>query len=221
MENRIQRLLLSAAFSLAIIGPVSAAEPEEQEEESSGRISNIKVFDPQVERREVDKDSIDYENWEIGAYYGVLSIEDFGTNESVGATISYHVTEDLFISANYGESEADLTSAEVLVGISILPDDRSYTHYDISLGFNILPGEGFLGRDVAFTSNFYLLAGLGSTDFAGDNHATAVIGGGYQVLFNDWLALNMTLRDYIYKIEIVGSKTASDLEISTGFTIFF
>lgn len=224
MENRFWRIFLKSV-SLGLISLSSsllyAAEPaEEQQEEESG-LSNIRVFDPQVERREVDRDAIDTENWEIGAYYSIISIEDFGTNDMTGARVSYHVTEDFFITANYGEAEADLTSAEVLTGISILPGERTYTHYDVSLGFNILPGEGFLGRDIAFTSNFYLLAGLGSTDFAGDNRSTAVVGGGYKVLFNDWFAMHMELRDYIYKIEIVGSKTASDLEISTGFTIFF
>ncbi|MGX5173483.1 outer membrane beta-barrel domain-containing protein [Aliikangiella sp. IMCC44653] len=220
MEIRIQRIFLKAILGVLLAGlGVSVLAAEQQETESG--LSNIKVFDPQVERREVDKDAIDTENWEIGAYYGVISIEDFGANDIVGATVAYHVTEDLFIAANYGQSEADLTSAEILTGISILAGERKYSHYDISLGFNILPGEGFLGRDIAFTSNFYLLAGLGSTNFAGDNHSTAVVGGGYQVLFNDWMAFNVNVRDYIYKIEIVGVKTASDLEISTGFTLFF
>lgn len=221
MEIRIQRIFLKySLISLLSLASFQIFALEQEEEVESG-ISNIKVFDPQVERREVDRDSIDTENWEIGLYYGVISIEDFGANDIVGGTISYHVTEDLFFSANYGETEADLTSAEILTGISVLSGDREYKHYDLSLGFNILPGEGFLGKDIAFTSNFYLLAGLGSTNFAGDNHSTAVVGGGYQVLFNDWFSLNLAVRDYIYKIEIVGSKTASDLEISTGFTIFF
>ncbi len=230
MEIRVQRIFLklflcvcfSASCGLSYAAEQETTEDNQNSSNSSGdEISNIKVFDPQVVRRDVDKDAIDTENWEIGAYYGVISIEDFGANDIVGGTIAYHVTEDLFVVANYGQSEADLTSAEILTGISVLPGDRSYSHYDISLGFNILPGEGFLGKDIAFTSNFYLLAGLGSTNFAGDNHSTAVIGGGYQVLFNDWMSFNVSLRDYIYKIEIVGAKTASDLEVSTGFTIFF
>ncbi|MET1256040.1 outer membrane beta-barrel domain-containing protein [Aliikangiella maris] len=220
MENRFQRIFLKSSFLglMLISNCLLAAEPETVEE---NEISNIKVFDPKVERREVNRDAIDTENWEIGLYYGVISIEDFGANDIVGANIAYHITEDFFVTANYGQAEADLTSAEILTGISILNDDRDYTHYDLSLGFNILPGEGFLGKDIAFTSNFYVLTGLGSTKFAGDNRSTAVIGGGYQVLFNDWLSFNVVLRDYIYKIEIVGAKTASDLEISTGFTVFF
>lgn len=223
MEIRIQRIFLKSlaiVLGIGLLIPFAhAAEPQNEEAEPS--LSNIKVFDPQVERREVDKDAIDTENWEFGAYYGVISIEDFGANDIIGANFAYHVTEDLFIAANFAESEADLTSAEILTGISVLPGDRAYTHYDVSLGLNVLPGEGFLGKNIAFTSYFYLSAGLGATDFAGDSHSTAVVGGGYKVLFNDWFAVNVALRDYIYKIEIVGPKTASDLEISTGFTIFF
>lgn len=229
MEIRIQRIflasllfsVLSVITSSAYAAEASDKKASKEDNSSISNISNIKIFDPQVERREVDRDSIDTENWQIGAYYGVISIEDFGANESRGATISYHVTEDLFIAINYGEAEADRTSAEILTGISILPGDREYSHYDVSLGFNILPGEGFLGRDIAFTSNFFLLGGLGSTNFADDNRSTAVVGGGYQVLFNDWFSMNLTLRDYIYKIEVAGEKTASDLEISMGFSVFF
>lgn len=213
------------ALSLILSQALSAAEPVDTNQNSdstdSGEISSVSVFDPQVERREVDRDAIDTENWEFGAYYGVISIEDFGANDIVGGSVAYHVTEDFFVIANYGQAEADLTSAEILTGISILEGERAYSHFDVSLGFNLLPGEGFLGKDIAFSSNFYLLTGLGSTSFAGDNRSTAVLGGGYQVLFNDWLAFNLTLRDYLYKIEIVGSKTASDLEISSGFTVFF
>ena len=79
-----------------------------------------------------------------------------------------------------------------------------------------------MGRDLAFTSSFYFLTGLGSTEFAGDRRSTVVLGGGYQVLFNDWIAMHVTVKDSFYDIELLGSaKTANDLEISTGFTIFF
>ncbi len=224
MEIRVQRIFLkviSTAILMFSSSAIQAVEQDSSEDASDNGISNIRVFDPQVERREVDTDSIDTENWEVGIYYGVISIEDFGTNDILGTTLAYHVTEDFFIAANYGQTEADQTSAEFLTGITVISGDRAYSHYDISLGFNILPGEGFLGRDIAFTSNFYLLAGMGNTQFAEDSHSTAVVGGGYQVLFNDWFSMNFSLRDYIYKIEVVGPKTASDLEISTGFTVFF
>lgn len=232
MENWIQRIFLNTFLlgtlftgSLLIGGSkVFAAQGEDDTEEQQQSVSNIKVFDPQVERREVDRDAIDTENWELGLHYGIISIEDFGSTNITSFSAAYHVTEDFFLSLNYGEAAAEESSFERLSGDVVLltDEEREYSHYSISLGFNLLPGEGFIGKDLAFTSSFYFLAGLGSTDFADDTRSTVMLGGGYQVLFNDWFAMHIMLKDHFYDIELLGSsKTANDLEISTGFTIFF
>jgi outer membrane beta-barrel protein len=228
MEIRIQRILLKPVLKLTVaclfllmaniltVNNVSALELEEG--------SANKIFDPQVERREVEREAIDTENWEIGAYYGVISIEDFGSSEIQGARIAYHITEDFFIETSYGKATAGLTSFERLNGNVVLLTDkqRDYAHFNVSLGFNILPGEGFIGEDLAFTSSLYLLTGLGSTKFAGEQRSTIMVGGGYRVLFTDWFAMHLTLKEHMYDIELLGNaKTAVDLEISTGFTIYF
>ena len=197
MEIRIQRIFLRAIFASAVLCSVfnlNAAETDDESEEDS--ISNIKIFDPQVERREIERDAIDTENWELGIHYGVISIEDFGASDIATLSAAYHVTEDFYIAANFGQSTAGETSFERLSGDVVLLTDeqREYSHYNIALGFNILPGEGFIGRDLAFTSSFYLLTGLGATKFAGDNRATVTLGGGYQVLFNDWFSVHFQLR---------------------------
>lgn len=223
MENRFKYIFLSVLLGLFSATFAQAAELDiDLEEESS--TSSADIFDPKVERREVDVDAINTENWELGLHYGLISIEDFGTKEIASLSVSYHVTEDFFLSLNYGESEAGRTSFERLSGDIVLltDEERQYTHYTMALGFNLLPGEGFMGRNIAFTSNFYFLAGLGATEFAGDTLSTVMLGGGYQMLFNDWLAMHISLKDYFYDIDIIGtSKTANDIEISTGFTVFF
>ncbi|WP_196137436.1 outer membrane beta-barrel domain-containing protein [Aliikangiella sp. G2MR2-5] len=232
MEIRIQRIFLVPAIvlglgSAVILSPsANAQEPQEEtsSEDKDGGLSNIKIFDPQVERREVDRDAIDNENWEIGVHYGIISIEDFGSSGISTLSASYHVTEDFFITAAYGEATAGESSFERLSGNVVLltEEQREYSHYNVALGFNVLPGEGFIGRDLAFTSSFYLMGGLGSTKFAGDNRSSVTLGGGYQVLFNDWFSVHFQLKDHFYDIELLGSaKTANDLEFSTGFTIFF
>lgn len=216
-------IALVMGFSQLLSTSTFAAQDEDDSERDTG-VSNVRVFDPQVERREVDRDAIDSENWELGVHYGIISIEDFGSTEITSFSAAYHVTEDFFVSLNYGETEAGLSSFERLSGNVVLLTDeqRQYSHYSVALGFNLLPGEGFMGKDLAFTSSFYFLTGLGSTDFAGDTRSTVLLGGGYQVLFNDWLSMHMSLKDHFYDIELLGSaKTANDLEISTGFTIFF
>jgi len=226
MEIRIQRIFLKifvasiVAVSASVAVPVFASEESDQESSDSSR----RIFDPTVDRREVEREAIDTENWEIGAYYGIISVEDFGSSELTGARIAYHVTEDFFIEASYAQTTAGLSSFERLSGNVVLltPEQREYAHYNISLGFNLFQGEAFLGSDLAFTSSLYLLTGLGSTDFAGEQRSTLMVGGGYRVLFTDWFAMHLTLKDHFYDIELLGSaKTANDLEISTSFTIYF
>jgi len=228
METRIQRIFLkiTTAFLLVSISSFTAvslhAAENDSDKDKSDQIGSI--FDPKVERRDVEREAIDTENWEIGAYYGIISIEDFGSSEIKGARIAYHVTEDFFIETSYAQTTAGLSSFERLNGNVVLLTDaqREYSHFNVSLGFNVLPGEGFIGDSLAFTSSLYLLTGLGSTDFAGEQRSTIMIGGGYRVLFTDWFAMHLTLKDHFYDIELLGNtKTANDLEISTGFTIYF
>jgi outer membrane beta-barrel protein len=227
MEIRIQRIFLKhtiAIFVALLLGGVApfvaSAESESDDNSSNGN----GIFDPKVERREVEREAIDTENWEIGAYYGIISVEDFGSSELKGARIAYHVTEDFFVEGSYAQTTAGISSFERLNGNVVLLTDeqRKYSHFNVSLGFNVMPGEGFIGDSLAFTSSLYLLTGLGSTDFAGEQRSTIMIGGGYRVLFTDWFAVHLTLKDHFYDIELLGNtKTANDLEISTSFTIYF
>ena len=85
------------------------------------------------------------EDFEVGGFFGFLSIEDLGTNPVYGARVAYHVTEDIFLEAAVGTSKADKTSYELLSGnVQLLTEDqREYTYYNLSAGFNLLPGEAF------------------------------------------------------------------------------
>ena len=110
-----------------------------------------------------------------------VSIEDFGTNSGYAGMLTYHVTEDFFFRADIGQSTAGRTSFENLAGdIELLTgDERRFTYYSLSLGYNFLPGEVFLGRDTAMNSSFYVLGGIGSVDFAGDQRLTLNFGAGF------------------------------------------
>ena len=110
MESRILllflRTLLVTLSTCVALGPALAAEDGENSQETP-------VIDPQVDRREVRPAKIDTEDIEIGAYVGLMSIEDFGTNTVVGARLAYHITERLFFEATYGQTTAEETSFEV------------------------------------------------------------------------------------------------------------
>ncbi|OZG73536.1 outer membrane beta-barrel domain-containing protein [Hahella sp. CCB-MM4] len=216
MENWFKRVLLAGGISLSVVSPVWAADSEVSGDEP--------IIKPEVEPRSVEEDLIDTENFEIGAYGGIYSIEDFGTDVVVGVKVAYHMSEDLFLEVNYGMTEAGETSFETLSGnVRLLPDDdRDLTYYSVDIGYNFLPGEAFFGRSYAFNTNFYVLAGLGSTDFAGDDRLTANFGWGYQFLPTDWLSVRLDLRDHIFDNDILGAdKTTHNLEFTSGLTIFF
>ncbi len=182
------------------------------------------VINPQVSRRDIREARIDSENFEVGAYFGYMSVEDFGSNSVYGAKLAYHVTESLFVEATYGETDTSQTSFEILSGGAPLlsDDDRRFRYYDASIGLNILPGEVFLGRDWAFNSALYLIGGVGNVEFAGDNYFTAVFGAGYRVLATDWLALNFSVRDHLFDTDLLGEeKTTHNIEFNLGLTAFF
>jgi outer membrane beta-barrel protein len=216
MENRIKRLFLKALL-LVVALPSWADGPR-----PSG--SDDQVIQPDLQRRELHVPKIDSQDFELGVYYGVLSIQDFGTNAVVGTTLTYHATEDIFIEVGYGQSKGDKTSFEKLSGSAQLLDnnDRDYKYYNINIGGDIFPGEIFISDKYAFISSFYAIGGLGGTEFAGDSVLTVNMGFGYRVLFNDWLAIHFDVRDYISDRDIFGdTERTNDLELRTGFSVFF
>jgi len=182
------------------------------------------VVQPEVTRRRVEVPRIRSSNWEIGAHYGVLSIEDFGSHPAYGFDLAYHMTEDLFIRAEAGRSTAGLTSFETLGGnIRLLTEaERRFTYYDLGLGYNFLPGEAFFGRSRAMTSSFYVIGGAGATQFAGDKKFTVAVGAGYQVLPLDWMAVHVGFEDHMFQTALLGkSKLTHNLEAGFGLTVFF
>ena len=224
MESRIRVFLLITAMitlsgcaatrNLFGLGPKEAPPPSA---EGPGQ-----VIDPEVERRKIKEPAIDREDFELGAFAGIMSIEDFGSDLVYGARLAYHVTEGFFVEAAVGQSEAGETSFEILSGGASLLDDRTLTYYNLSLGYNILPGEVFIGEGRAFNTNLYLIAGLGSTRFADDDRFTVNFGAGYRFLLTDTLALHLDFRDHLFDIDLLGEeKTVHNLEATLGITVFF
>ncbi len=182
------------------------------------------VVDPEVERREIREAAIDKEDFELGAFAGIMSIEDFQSDVVYGARLAYHLTEGFFVEGTVGQSEAGLTSFEILSGGArlIADSERTLTYYNLNLGYNILPGEVFIGEGRAYNTNLYLIAGLGSTRFAGDDRFTVNFGFGYRFLLTDSVALHIDFRDHLFDIDLLGEeKTAHNLEGHLGVTVFF
>jgi outer membrane beta-barrel protein len=229
MESRL-RVLLLIACALALGGcsmwPFHKKQrPEELPvEATSADGAAPSVVEPQVTRRTVKTPKIKNSNFEIGPYIGTFSAEDFGVNPVLGARLVYHISEDFFAQGLIGRTTVGLTSYERLSGGAQLLTDsqRKLTYYSLDFGYNLLPGEVYVGPRRALNSALYVTGGVGATHFAGDNRFTVAIGAGYRLLLNDWLAAHFDVRDSIFDENLLGSnKTTHNLETGLGVTVFF
>ena len=182
------------------------------------------VIEPDVERREIDTAKIDTENFEVGFFAGQMSVEDFGVNTVAGARFAYHITEGFFVEMAAGRTTTEETSFERLSGAAQLltDEERELTYYNVSLGYNIFPGESFIGRGRALNTSLYVIGGVGKTEFASDDRFTVNFGMGMRIMPVDWIAVHADIRDHIFDIDLLGQeKTAHNIEGHLGVTFFF
>ncbi|MDX1558394.1 MAG: outer membrane beta-barrel domain-containing protein [Marinobacter sp.] len=214
MENRTKHLFLTPVCLAAGLCLAGAANAQDDRP----------LIEPDVTPVPVTEALIDTENFEIGAFVGVLNIEDFESSLLLGGKLTYHLSESFFFEAGVGFAEGGRTSFERLAGdVELITDsERDYSYYNINLGYNVLPGEAFLTENYAFNTNFYLIAGAGATDFAGDTRFTLNAGAGYQVLLTDTVAIHIGVRQHYFRIDVLGAeKTSLNTEVSTGLSVFF
>jgi len=180
------------------------------------------VIQPEIDRRTLSIPRIDTEDFEIGAYIGLLSVEDFGAEPVYGVRLAYHVSEDFFVEGVYGKSTVSDEAFRAL-GLNLFPSrEEDLTYYALSVGYNLLPGEIFIGRRNAMTSAVYLLAGVGNTTFVNEDRFTANVGMGIRVLPVDWLVLHLTMRDHLFESDILGTKELkNNFELTLGLSVYF
>jgi len=210
--SRITRAGLLFAMLLPAVCLAQETEPKQTEQ----------VIQPEIDRRKVHIPRIDTEDFEIGAYAGILSVEDFGAKPVYGIRLAYHVSEDFFVEGVYGKSTIS-DQALCDLGLCLFPNrEEDLSYYGLSVGYNVLPGEIFIGRGNAMTSAVYLLAGVGNTSFLDESHFTINVGMGIRVLPVDWLALHLTMRDHIFESDILGTKAIkNNFELTLGMSVYF
>ena len=218
MENWIKRFFLSlycvATFST---GQVSAdsATPNIQAEVGG-------LIKPDVVPVAVNESLIDSENFELGGFFGVMHIEDFESEFITGVRLYYHLSERFAFEFNYGMTEAGQTSYEQLAFVRLLSnEERDYSYYNFGLNFKV-PGESYMSPSYVLNNNLLFNLGMGTTEFAGDKRLTGVFGVGYQLLINDWLALQISAKEHLYKVDLLGpEKLTYNSEYTLGLSMFF
>ena len=224
MEIRLGSILLVSALLLSGCGwfhrgdkaPAPVVAEEDQGEPS--------IVEPQVTRRVAKTPKIKAKDFELGVYVGALSIEDFGTNPIYGVRAAYHVSEDLFLEAHLARSKAGTSSLEeVFPEITVLSNSgRQFTYYDVDVGYNVLPGEIFVGRGRAFNNALYVTVGVGDVKFAQEDNFALNFGVGDRILITDWLAMHLDVRDHVFQSDLFGvNKNVHNIEATLGLSVFY
>jgi len=184
---------------------------------------NEQVIEPEVPRRDVRVPKIPNNDFIAGAFIGTYSTESFGANLVYGARLGYHITEDFFVEALYGTTDvSDENFRQILPGGVFPQAEEKLDYYNLSVGYNILPGEVFFGSRYAKASALYLIAGVGSTRFLEQSKQTVNFGLGLRVFLTDWAAIQVDFRDHIYSLDLLGErKSTQNLELTAGATFFF
>lgn len=211
---RLPLLLLTAILS----APARAQTAAPQQP------ANEQVIVPEVQRRDVRIPKFPSKDFEVGLLAGTYATQSFGASGVAGLRLGYHLSEDFFVEGVYAQTKvSDKTFEEIFPGAGPLADtDKKLSYYNVSAGYNIFPGEIFLGSKYAKASSIYLIGGVGSTKFANQRKQTFNVGFGFRVLFSDRWALRVDVRDHIFSYDLLGVRqNTQNLELTTGFAFYF
>ncbi|MFW2373408.1 MAG: outer membrane beta-barrel domain-containing protein [Gammaproteobacteria bacterium] len=218
-------LLNSAALILMTVALTVRSETSDEIPELDDLQEFESVIQPEIKRTTFDESKIESQTIELIPTLSIFSIEDFGANIMLGIKAHYHATEDVFVGIEYGQSEAGKTSYEILSsgGAPLLNDDqRTYSYYMFTMGYNLLPGEAFFTDNITYNSALYLTAGLGSVDFGGNTNVVLAFGAGYRLLMSDFSSIYLEMRDHAFNSDIIGiDKLTHNLEFGFGYSFYF
>lgn len=215
---RLKTLALSLFAAAAVAAPLAAAAQTQAQQPA-----NEQVVVPDVDRRDVNVPRIPSNDFEVGLFTGVYATESFGSSIVGGLRVGYHITEDFFVEGAYARTKvSDEAFRRILPGGVFGSDEETLTYYNVSVGYNILPGEVFLGSRRAKASAIYLIAGIGSTKLADQSNQTINFGLGTRVFLADWASVQVDMRDHMFSYDLLGErKSTHNLELTMGLTFFF
>jgi outer membrane beta-barrel protein len=205
---------LAASLLLLATGPALA---------QSTKPATEQVIVPQVDRRDVRAPRLPSNDFSFGLMIGSYATQNFGTSAVKGVRLGYHITEDVFVEGVYAITKvSDKLFRDVLPAGIIPPGQDKLKYYNVSAGYNLLPGEVFFGRNNAKAMQGYVIGGIGSTRFAGQTKQTINAGFGLRLFLADWFALQADVRDHLFSLDLLGQrKSTQNVEVTFGLTAFF
>jgi len=213
-KNSLRTALLAIAIATLALA-ARAADPAPP--------ARDQVVVPQVDRRGLHLPKFPTSDFELGAFVGTYSTQNFGSSPVGGVRLGYHITEDFFVEGVYAATKvSDADFRQVLPGGVFPQPKETLSYYNLSLGYNILPGEIFIGSAHAFASQFYVIAGVGSTKLDVQRRPTVNFGSGFRVYLSDHAALQIDVRDHVFSLDLLGKRQSTqNLELTAGATAYF
>lgn len=181
------------------------------------------VIDPEVARREIKLPRLPNKDFDASLFAGTYATQNFGSAPVVGLKVGYHLSEDFFVQAAIGRTQvSDENYRQVLPG-GVFPNQKeTLTYANLSLGWNLLPGEVFVGSGIAKASALYLIGGVGTTHFFNQRRQTLNLGFGWRVLLRDRLSVQVDLRDHLFSLDLLGKRQSTqNLEATVGLSLYF
>ncbi|HEY9028722.1 MAG TPA: outer membrane beta-barrel domain-containing protein [Burkholderiaceae bacterium] len=216
------RLAALALVSLAALVPAAQAADKKPADDNAQQQAE-QVIVPQVERRDLDLPRYPSNDIEFGLYLGGMNVQNFGSSATAGGRLGYHLTEDWFVEANYGQVRVgDQAFRRILPG-GVL--NRAYERlqtYDLDVGYNVWNGEAFFGTNTAKLTSVYATGGIGNTVFDGQRMQTWVYGFGTELFLNKWFAVRADARNHLYHLDLLGKRELNQTyELNVGVSVLF
>jgi outer membrane beta-barrel protein len=213
----MNKISLACVTIVALIGTSGAVAQQ------TARPDSNQVVVPEVERREVKLPKFPSKDIAVGLFAGTYATQNFGAAAVVGARLGYHITEDWFVEATLGQSKvSDEAFRQVLPGGIFTDAKETLKYYNVSAGYNLLPGEVFPTARRAKATAIYLIAGVGSTKFNDQRSQTVNFGLGGRLLLTDRAAVQFDMRDHVFSLDLLGKRQSThNLELTGGFTYYF
>lgn len=217
MKTATVRLMICTVLSFALVFSAWADENEATKSEEPEQ-----VIKPQIERRNIKLPRIDTEDIEVGGLGGLYSMEGFGAHPLMGVRLDYHVSEDFFFELIYAQTNVtDDISRNFGVPLFV-GGEETVDYYNLTLAYNLFPGEVFVASKLAFNSSIYVAAGVGITSFAEEDRFTFNGGFGFRMLVTDWLSIRFDVQDHIFESDILAEqKLTHNISFSGGLSLFF
>ncbi len=214
---------MAMALALALAAPIALAQSAQSAPTAPATTAAPQAVVPEVARRDIKLPSLPSRDFSVSLFAGTYATQNFGAAAVTGLRLGYHITEDFFAEASFGQSKvSDEAFRQVLPG-GVFPDaQETLSYYNVALGVNVLPGEIFFGRRHARLSAGYVVGGVGSTRFNNQRRQTLHLGFGLRVYLHPRMALQADVRDHVFSLDLLGKRQSTqNLEATAAFTFVF